>query len=59
LVFVLVALPVSFLIFYLYLLFFKKKETYKPSFLMSNGNYIIGTVTTIISLVTLFKIINS
>jgi len=57
--FVLGAMTGSFLIFYLYILFFKKKETDKPSFLMTNGNYIIGTVTTIISLVTLFKIINS
>jgi threonine/homoserine/homoserine lactone efflux protein len=49
----------SFLMFYLYILFFKKKEVDKPSFLMTNGNYIIGAVTGIISLVTLFKIINS
>lgn len=57
--FVLGAVVGSFLIFYLYILFFKKKEKDKPSFLMTNGNYIIGTVTGIISLVTLFKIINS
>lgn len=57
--FVLGAMVGSFLIFYLYILFFKKKEVDKPSFLMTNGNYIIGTVTGIISLVTLFKIINS
>jgi len=57
--FVLGAVVGSFLIFYLYILFFKKKEVDKPSFLMTNGNYIIGTVTGIISLVTLFKIINS
>lgn len=57
--FVFGAMAGSFLIFYLYILFFKKKEREKPSFLMTNGNYIIGTVTGIISLVTLFKIINS
>lgn len=57
--FVLGAAVGSFLVFYLYILFFKKKEKEKPSFLMTNGNYIIGTVTGIISLVTLFKIINS
>jgi threonine/homoserine/homoserine lactone efflux protein len=57
--FVLGAVVGSFLIFYLYILFFKKKEKDKPSFLMTNGNYIIGSVTGIISLVTLFKIINS
>ncbi|ESU21725.1 hypothetical protein FCR2A7T_01830 [Flavobacterium cauense R2A-7] len=57
--FVLGAVVGSFLIFYLYILFFKKKEKDKPSFLMTNGNYIIGAVTGIISLVTLFKIINS
>lgn len=57
--FVLGAVAGSFLVFYLYILFFKKKEKDKPSFLMTNGNYIIGTVTGIISLVTLFKIINS
>lgn len=57
--FVFGAMAGSFLIFYLYIIFFKKKEREKPSFLMTNGNYIIGTVTGIISLVTLFKIINS
>lgn len=49
----------SFLMFYLYILFFKKKESDKPSFLMTNGNYIIGTVTGIISIVTLVKILKS
>ena len=49
----------SFLMFYLYILFFKKKETAEPSFLMKNGNYIIGTVTGIISVVTLLKILKS
>ncbi|KGO90483.1 LysE family transporter [Flavobacterium suncheonense] len=49
----------SFLMFYLYILFFKKRETTEPSFLMKNGNYIIGTVTGIISVVTLIKILKS
>ena len=49
----------SFLMFYLYILFFKKKETAEPSFLMKNGNYIIGTVTGVISVVTLVKILKS
>jgi threonine/homoserine/homoserine lactone efflux protein len=57
--FVLGSVTGSFLMFYLYILFFKKKEVDKPSFLMTNGNYIIGTVTGIISLFTLFKIITS
>ena len=46
----------SFLVFYLYILFFNKKEG-KSSFLKNNGNYIIGSVTGLISLLTLFKII--
>jgi threonine/homoserine/homoserine lactone efflux protein len=46
----------SFLVFYLYILFFKKRES-KSSFLMNNGNYIIGTITGIVSIVTLFKLI--
>ncbi len=46
----------SFLVFYLYILFFKKKDA-KSSFLMNNGNYIIGTITGIVSIVTLFKLI--
>ncbi|ESU29714.1 hypothetical protein FLJC2902T_01880 [Flavobacterium limnosediminis JC2902] len=57
--FVLGSVTGSFLMFYLYILFFKKKDVDKPSFLMTNGNYIIGTVTGIISLFTLFKIITS
>jgi threonine/homoserine/homoserine lactone efflux protein len=46
----------SFLVFYLYILFFKKRES-KSSFLMNNGNYIIGTITGLVSLFTLFKLI--
>lgn len=46
----------SFLVFYLYILFFKKRDA-KSSFLMNNGNYIIGTITGLVSLITLFKLI--
>jgi threonine/homoserine/homoserine lactone efflux protein len=46
----------SFLVFYLYILFFKKKDA-KSSFLMNNGNYIIGSITGLVSLFTLFKLI--
>ncbi|HSD08213.1 LysE family transporter [Flavobacterium sp.] len=46
----------SFLVFYLYIVYFKKREA-KSSFLMNNGNYIIGTITGLVSLVTLFKLI--
>jgi threonine/homoserine/homoserine lactone efflux protein len=47
----------SFLIFYLYLLFFKKRENELPSFFATNGNYIIGSVTGLVSLITLFKLL--
>ncbi|MGQ7945628.1 LysE family transporter [Flavobacterium sp. WC2509] len=46
----------SFLVFYLYILFFKKRDA-KSSFLMNNGNYIIGTITGVVSIITLFKLI--
>nr|WP_315200805.1 LysE family transporter [uncultured Flavobacterium sp.] len=46
----------SFLVFYLYIVYFKKRET-KSSFLMNNGNYIIGALTGLVSIVTLFKLI--
>lgn len=59
LMFVLGTMVGSFLMFYLYILFFKKKETDKPSFLMTNGNYIIGTVTAVISVITFLKILKS
>ncbi|AOW08449.1 LysE family transporter [Flavobacterium gilvum] len=45
----------SFLVFYLYIVFFKKRES-KSSFLMDNGNYIIGTITGLVSIVTFFKL---
>jgi threonine/homoserine/homoserine lactone efflux protein len=46
----------SFLVFYFYILFFKKRDS-KSSFLMNNGNYIIGTITGLVSILTLFKLI--
>jgi threonine/homoserine/homoserine lactone efflux protein len=46
----------SFLVFYLYILFFKKKDA-KSSFLMNNGNYIIGSITGVVSVITLIKLI--
>jgi threonine/homoserine/homoserine lactone efflux protein len=46
----------SFLVFYLYILYFKKRES-NSSFLMNNGNYIIGTITGLVSLFTVFKLI--
>ncbi|MBF4470726.1 MULTISPECIES: LysE family transporter [Flavobacterium] len=46
----------SFLVFYLYIVYFKKREA-KSSFLLNNGNYIIGTLTGLVSIVTLFKLI--
>ncbi|MPT35407.1 MAG: lysine transporter LysE [Flavobacterium sp.] len=57
--FVLGAVIGSFLVFYLYILFFKKKEGEKPSFLINNINYIIGTITGLVSIVTLIKLINN
>ncbi|WP_177730216.1 MULTISPECIES: LysE family transporter [Flavobacterium] len=49
----------SFLVFYMYILFFKKKEEKKPSFLMNNINYIIGSITGLVSVITLVKLINN
>lgn len=46
----------SFLVFYLYIVYFKKGEA-KSSFLMNNGNYIIGAITGLVSIITLFKLI--
>ena len=46
----------SFLVFYLYIIFFKKREG-KSSFLVNNGNYIIGSITGFVSILTLFKLI--
>ncbi|UUC45921.1 LysE family transporter [Flavobacterium cerinum] len=57
--FVLGAVLGSFLVFYFYIVFFKKKENGKPSFLMNNINYIIGSITGLVSVVTLIKLINN
>jgi len=54
--FVLGVVAGSFLVFYLYIVYFKKREA-KSSFLMNNGNYIIGAITGLVSIVTLFKLI--
>lgn len=45
----------SFLVFYLYILFFKKKDA-KSSFLMNNSNYIISSITGIISIITIIRL---
>ncbi len=42
--------------FYCYIAFFKKLET-RTAFILANMNYIIGTVTAIISIFTLFNIL--
>jgi threonine/homoserine/homoserine lactone efflux protein len=48
----------SFTIFYLYILFFKKQEN-KSSFLIDNGNYIIGSITGLVSIITFLKLIKN
>lgn len=48
----------SFTGFYLYILYFKNHQS-KSDYLIKNGNYIIGSITGLISLVTLFKLINT
>ena len=48
----------SFTGFYLYILYFKNHQR-KSDYLIKNGNYIIGSITGLISLVTLFKLINT
>lgn len=45
----------SFSVFYLYIVFFKKIE-HKTNFFMQNINYLLGSVTGLISIVTLIKI---
>jgi threonine/homoserine/homoserine lactone efflux protein len=57
LVFVLGAVLGSFLVFYTYISFFSKIEN-KTDFFMQNMNKIIGSITGIIAVVTLFNIIN-
>jgi threonine/homoserine/homoserine lactone efflux protein len=48
----------SFTIFYLYILYFKYHQS-KSDYLIKNGNYIIGTITGLVSLVTFFKLITT
>jgi threonine/homoserine/homoserine lactone efflux protein len=48
----------SFTVFYLYILYFKNHQR-KSEFLIKNGNYIIGSITGLISLVTFIKLINT
>jgi len=47
----------SFFAFYCYIVFFKKLEN-KAEFLMKNMNYIIGSITGTVALITLINIIN-
>ncbi len=48
----------SFSVFYLYILFFKKQEN-KTSFLIDKGNYIIGSITGLVSIITFLKLIKN
>ena len=45
----------SFSVFYFYVVFFNKMKT-KPEFLINNMNKIIGTITGVVALLTLFNI---
>ncbi len=56
--FVLGAVLGSFSVFYLYILFFKKQEN-KTSFLIDKGNYIIGSITGLVSIITFLKLIKN
>jgi threonine/homoserine/homoserine lactone efflux protein len=47
----------TFVVFYLYMLFFKKKTGHSPNFFSTYANYIIGTITGLIALLTMIKII--
>lgn len=47
----------AFLIFFGYISFFKNKKP-ESSFLSNNINYIIGSITGLVALITLFKILN-
>ena len=53
--FVLGAVLGAFIVFYGYILFFKKQEN-NNSFLLNYGNYIIGSITGLVSLLTIFKL---
>lgn len=46
----------SFSVFYCYITFFKKMEA-KTSFLLEHINYVIGSITGLVSLLTLFNIV--
>lgn len=46
----------SFFVFYLYIIFFKK-EGKTSSFIIENANFIIGSITGVISLITILKLI--
>ncbi len=48
----------SFTVFYWYILYFKNHQS-KSDYLIKNGNYIIGSITGLISLVTFFKLITT
>lgn len=48
----------AFTVFYLYIVFFKKFE-HKTDFFMRNINYFIGSITGLIALVTLIRILQS
>jgi threonine/homoserine/homoserine lactone efflux protein len=56
--FVFGAVSGSFLVFYAYILYFKKQE-YQSSFLMNNGNYIFAILTGLVSVITLIKLLES
>lgn len=47
----------AFFAFYCYIAFFKKMET-KTAFILNNMNYIIGSITGLVSIITLINIIN-
>ena len=47
----------SFLVFYLYIVFFKKMEK-QTTFLFANMNYIIGSITGLISLISLINVVD-
>lgn len=48
----------SFSVFYLYIVFFKRIE-HKTDFFMQNINYLLGSVTGLISVITLIKILRN
>ncbi|KGO91503.1 LysE family transporter [Flavobacterium subsaxonicum] len=56
--FVLGAVMGSFAVFYLYIIFFKKFE-HKTDFFIRNVNYFIGSITGIISIITIIKLLRN